>query len=104
MANQAVETIREAERKAQEIEQQAAARADEILRCTRERASGLTEEASSRAEKYMQTKAEEERRQEEALIQLALQQAEQEIAGLRSLVKDRESQAVRMILKELIER
>lgn len=102
MANQAVDAIRQAEQKAQELEQLASTKAAEIIHSAKERASALTEESSAQAQKEALAQVETAHRQEEAVMQQSLQQAEQEISALRLLVKEKEPQAVQTVLTELI--
>ena len=102
LANQAVETIRQAERKSQELEQQTALGAEEIIRSAKERASALTKEAVSRAREQAKEELENAHRQETAVFRQALEQAEQEIAALRETVREREAQTVQTVLAELI--
>ncbi len=102
MANQAVESIRHAELKAQEMEHQASVRAEEIIRSAKERALNLAKDASSKAKEQLQARMEEEGRQEEAVMQLSMQQADQEIITLRSLAQEREPQVIQTVLNELV--
>lgn len=102
LANQAVEAIRQAEQKAQELEQQASIKAAEIIHSAKERASALAEENADQAQKEALAQVETAHRQEEAVMRQSLQQAEQEISALRLLVKEREPQAVQTVLTELI--
>lgn len=102
MAQQTIDAVREAERKADQVERDAVQKAGEILRKAHADAERTTAQITSEADKLAQDSLEAARAQGERYAAKAAQEAEQEIAALRALAQKREKEAIACVIAELV--
>ena len=102
MAQQTIDAVREAERKADQAERDAAQQAEEILWKAHADAERTTAQITSEADKLAQDSLDAARAQGERYAAKAAQEAEQEIAALRALAQKREKEASACVIAELV--
>lgn len=102
LAKEMIEAVRQAELKAQETEKNAEVESSAILRQAEEQANKILEESTKRAKEQAEKKKQEVIRQDEEFTKRLLLEAEQEIAVLHTHAQEKEPEAIRLILSELL--
>lgn len=102
MAQETIESIRRAELAAEQAEKDARLQAEEIVAKAHKDARELMESMTREARGKALTALEETGIKSDAQMSEALRQGEQEVRKLGEAVSAQESQAVKMILSELI--
>ncbi len=102
MAQQTIDAVREAEKKAEQMERSAVQQAEECLQSARADAERTVEHMAAEADKQAQASLLAARKRGDTLADKAAKEAEQEIASLRAHAKQKQKEAVTSVIAELV--
>lgn len=102
MAKETIEAISHAELKAQETEKKAADESGAIIRQAEQQVGKIIEDMTKSAKEQGIGSMQKTQRLGDEILKNALQEAEQEIARLRTQAKEKEPDVIHRILSELV--
>ncbi|MGN0393849.1 MAG: Vacuolar (H+)-ATPase G subunit [Coprococcus sp.] len=102
MLQETMQTVCDAEAKADDIVKKAKEEADVILDNAKKKAEEITEQAHIAARSDLKKAADEQKANEKKLIDKALDDATTEIGSLKKIAADKEQAAIEMVMNELI--
>lgn len=102
MVEETIQTIRETEKKAEEIVKEAGRERERLLAEAKEKAADLKEEVIRKAQKAAEASAAEAKEKAAGAEKRAAEALEQEIGQLKASAKEKEQQAVDYVISHLV--
>ena len=102
MVEETIQTIRETEKKAEEIVKEAGRERERLLAEAKEKAADLKEEVIRKAQKAAEASAAEAKEKAAEAEKRAAEALEQEIGQLKASAKEKEQQAVDYVISHLV--